>query len=172
MQTTEQMVWIATSNVLRPLPRHAQLWIPRNQYLQLGVNISSKSSNFQIETEQFRGGPCHQPERPTPDIPKPYHIFTQTYPTPTQAIKKGRHGPCLKKHQGCGTRHLPRLHHLWLQNLHHWGSGHLCCVLLWLSPHLRGQVWECQHDATRPHSHQQRELCSHNWWMNLPTIRL
>ena len=73
-----------------------------------------------------------------------------------------------KTTQGCGTRHLPRLHHLWLQDLHHWGSGHLCCVLLWLSPHLRGQVWECQHDATRPHSHQQRELCSHNWWINWP----
>lgn len=41
-----------------------------------------------IETEQFRGGPCHQPERPTPNIPKPCHIFPQTYPTPTQALKK------------------------------------------------------------------------------------
>ena len=47
-----------------------------------------------LKTEQFRGGPCHQPERPTgPRHPQTLPYFTQTYPTPTQAIKKAGTDP-------------------------------------------------------------------------------
>eukprot|EP00438_Fugacium_kawagutii_P030542 Skav235991 [mRNA] locus=scaffold348:199530:200497:+ [translate_table: standard] len=49
-----------------------------------------------------------------------------------------------------GARHLPRLHHLRLQDVHHRRSRHVRGVLLWLPPDSRWQVRERQHDLLAP----------------------